>query len=161
LRASIGDAPTRGNEMTEIWTHNDGGRSVSGYRGTTGDCVARSISIATGMEYNNVYDLINEFGEKERLSKRRRNKSSARTGVHRVTVKKIMEHLGWTWTPTMTIGSGCKVHLKADELPSGKIVCALSKHYVAVIDGMINDTHDCSRDGTRCVYGYFTKGKNR
>jgi|SRR5262245_25045412 len=27
---------------------------------------------------------------------------------------------------------------------------------VAVIDGVIHDTHDCSRDGTRCVYGYFS-----
>jgi hypothetical protein len=30
-----------------------------------------------------------------------------------------------------------------------------SRHLVAVIDGVIHDTHDCSRDGTRCVYGYF------
>jgi len=22
--------------------------------------------------------------------------------------------------------------------------------------GVIHDTHDCSRDGTRCVYGYFS-----
>jgi hypothetical protein len=24
-----------------------------------------------------------------------------------------------------------------------------------VIDGVIHDTHDCSRNGTRCVYGYY------
>jgi len=28
---------------------------------------------------------------------------------------------------------------------------------VAVIDGVINDTYDCSREGTRCVYGYWEK----
>jgi hypothetical protein len=27
------------------------------------------------------------------------------------------------------------------------------------VDGIINDTYDCSREGTRCVYGYFTKGE--
>ena len=69
----------------------------------------------------------------------------------------VMKHLGWKWIPTMTIGSGCKVHLREDELPKGRIVCSLSKHETAVIDGVLNDTYDCSRDGTRCVYGYFIK----
>ena len=26
--------------------------------------------------------------------------------------------IGWVWTPTMQIGSGCTVHLHADELPN-------------------------------------------
>ena len=26
-----------------------------------------------------------------------------------------------------------------------------------VIDGVINDTFDCSRDETRCVYGYYSQ----
>ncbi len=56
---------------------------------------------------------------------------------------------------SMQIGSGCKVHLRADELTSGRLVANVSRHFVAVIDGVIHDTHDCSRDGTRCVYGYW------
>jgi hypothetical protein len=63
--------------------------------------------------------------------------------------------LGWVWTPTMQIGSGCTVHLRADELPPGRLVVSVSKHLTAVIDGVIHDTHDCSRRGTRCVYGYW------
>jgi len=31
-----------------------------------------------------------------------------------------MKSLGWIWTPTIQIGSGCTVHLRADELPSGQ-----------------------------------------
>jgi hypothetical protein len=58
----------------------------------------------------------------------------------------------------MFIGQGCKVHLRADELPKGRLVVALSKHIVAVIDGVIHDTDDPSRGGTRCVYGYFQNG---
>ena len=50
-----------------------------------------------------------------------------------------MQGLGWRWVPTMHIGQGCK----------------LSGHCAAVIDGVLHDTEDCSRDGTRCVYGYF------
>jgi len=55
----------------------------------------------------------------------------------------------------MSIGSGCKVHLDGNELPEGRLVASLSKHVAAVIDGVINDTYDCSREGTRCVYGYY------
>ena len=51
-----------------------------------------------------------------------------------------MESLGWKWTPTMQIGSGCTVHLRADELPSGGLVVSVSKHLTAVIDGVIHDT---------------------
>jgi hypothetical protein len=56
----------------------------------------------------------------------------------------------------MQIGSGCQVHMRDGELPSdGPLVLSLSKHYCAVVDGVIRDTHDPSRDGTRCVYGYW------
>ena len=139
------------------FNYNDGGRADAGYKGTTGDCAARSIAIAADMDYQDVYDLINEYGKKERLTKKRRirGKSSARTGVWKETFKKIMIDLGWEWTPTMLVGQGCKVHLRASELPKGRIICLTSKHYVAVIDGVVNDTYDPTRDGNRCVYGYF------
>jgi len=61
----------------------------------------------------------------------------------------------------MTIGSGCKVHLCADELPPGKIIVKLSGHVAAVIDGVLYDNHDCSRQGSRCVYGYWSKGAEK
>jgi hypothetical protein len=58
----------------------------------------------------------------------------------------------------MSIGSGCTVHLRDGELPMGRLIVSVSLHLVAVIDGIIHDTHDCSRDGTRCVYGYWRLG---
>lgn len=137
---------------------NDGGRSER-YRGLAGDCFTRAVAIANDMPYNDVYTLTNEFGSRERLTKKRRKrgKSTARNGVWGETARKIMSNLGWSWNPTMLIGQGCKVHLRDGELPMGRIVCLVSRHYVAVIDGVINDTHDCSRGGTRCVYGYWSK----
>jgi hypothetical protein len=83
-----------------------------------------------------------------------------------------MAELGFEWVPTMHIGSGCRVHLKAEELPSGRIIVAVSKHYTAMIDGVIHDTHDPRRDihwietrdgvtrtgvSSRCVYGYWRR----
>lgn len=139
------------------WIFDDGGRAEAGYKGTAGDCGCRAIAIATQKPYKEVYKLINEYGKLEKPSKRRRGRTNARTGVHNHTFRKIMEDLGWTWHPTMTIGTGCTTHLADGELPNGRIVCNVSKHYVAVIDGVVHDTYDCTRDGKRCVYGYFTK----
>ena len=136
---------------------NDGGRKAAGYRGKTGDCVVRSVAIATGLPYQQVYDLVNQSGANERPSKRKRGQSSARTGVYKDTTRRLLESLGWRWTPTMQIGSGCTVHLRSDELPSGRLVVSVSKHLTAVIDGVVHDTHDPSRRGTRCVYGYWKR----
>jgi hypothetical protein len=76
--------------------------------------------------------------------------------VSRKWFKDYMLSLGFTWTPTMTIGKGCTVHLRPDELPPGGLVVSLSRHYAAVIDGVVHDIFDPSRDGTRCVYGYWS-----
>ena len=85
---------------------------------------------------------------------------NARTGVFNYTSKKVMEELGWKWVPTMKVGQGCKIHLCTDELPHGRIIVRLSGHFAAVIDGVVHDTHDPTRDGTRCVYGYWTNDSN-
>ena len=140
-----------------MWVNDDGGRQAAGYKGQAGDCVTRAIAIATSQPYQEVYDALNGLAVTERTGKRKRGKSSARTGVYRPTLRKYLMSLGWQWTPTMQIGQGCKVHLTAAELPGGNLIVSVSKHLVAVVDGVIHDTHDPSRDGTRCVYGYWTK----
>ena len=136
----------------------DGGRAEAGYKGRARDCACRAIAIATGRPYQEVYDLVNEFAKAER-PRGRTKRSSARTGVQKPTMRKLMASIGWTWTPTMQVGSGCKVHLRADELPSGRLVVSVSRHYVAVIDGVAHDTYEDARDGTRCVYGYYPLAK--
>lgn len=142
-----------------LWAFDDGGRVAAGFRGHTGDCVTRAVAIATGMNYREVYDLVNSLGAEEKPRRTRSGKpkrSTARTGVSKKTTRKLMEHLGWSWTPTMAIGSGCTVHLSPEELPAGRIIAKVSGHICAVIDGVVRDTYDPTRDGTRCVYGYWS-----
>ena len=153
------------------WVFDDGGRAEAGFKGRTRDCACRAIAIATEKPYKEVYDLINSYGSKERLTKKRKAKgrSNARTGVWKETFRKIMTDLGWEWVSTMKIGQGCKVHLRSEELPMGRVVCLLAHHYVAVIDGVIHDTYDPNdrvdfetedyrfMKPDRCVYGYFIK----
>jgi hypothetical protein len=104
-----------------------------------------------------VYDALNALGKQERISKRKRGRSQARTGVYKETIKAYLLSLGWQWTPTMRIGQGCRVHLRANELPTGGLIVVVSRHLTAVIDGVIHDTADPSRNGTRCVYGYYCR----
>ena len=144
---------------------NDGGRAEAGYKGDTGDCVTRSIAIATGLPYQEVYDSLFELARthgatrRDKVARRIRGKNDAspRNGMWKQIYRPYLESLGWKWIPTMFVGQGCKVHLKADELPEGRLIVSVSKHMTAVIDGVIHDTHDPSRGGTRCVYGYFIK----
>lgn len=139
------------------YIYDDGGREVSGFKGTAGDCAVRAIAIITGKPYREIYDSINLLAQYEKITKKKKAKSNARTGVYKNTMKIYLASLGFIWKPTMTIGSGCKVHLNDGELPTGKIIVRLSKHFAAVIDGILHDTYDSSRDGTRCIYGYWTK----
>lgn len=137
------------------FVYNDGGRAEAGYIGDTRDCVCRAIAIAAQRPYKEVYDLINKYAKNERITKRNPKRSNARTGRRKETAQKILEHYGFTWVATMHIGQGCTVHLRENELPKGRIVCNLSGHFAAVIDGVLHDTYDCTRDGSRCVYGYY------
>ncbi len=137
------------------WNYNDGGRAAAGYKGDARDCFCRATAIAVGRPYQEVYDLINEYGKSEKITKRKKKRSNARTGTYKYTEQKVMEHYGWEWVSCMGIGTGCQVHLRKEELPAGRIICHVSRHMVAVIDGVIQDTYDSSRGGTRCVYGYY------
>jgi hypothetical protein len=145
------------------FVHDDGGRKAAGFKGHTGDCVARAIAIATGLPYAEVYGRLAKGNATQRLTKRSRKRktANAKSAAHGILTgrkwfKDYMAELGFAWTATMQIGQGCKVHLKADELPNGSLVVALSRHMAAVIDGALHDTYDCTRAGTRCVYGYWT-----
>lgn len=170
--------------------YNDGGRAAAGYSGKCGDCVARAVAIATEQPYEQVYRALADINAANRSKGRASfGKRSARNGigVRAVAFKRYMQSLGWTYVATMGIGTGCTVHLADGELPMGRLVVQVSKHYCAVIDGVINDTFDPSERGAtiyppgtppdqmpknvrwlengngwayepkRCVYGYWKK----
>lgn len=175
--------------------YNDGGRKAAGYKGSVGDCAVRAIAIAIEQPYQFVYDelsmanLFHSANSRDRVAKKlQRRGYTPRNGMFKKVVRAYMDSLGWAWVPTMRIGSGCTVHLREDELPSGRLVVSVSHHYTAVIDGVIHDTYDPSSRGStiyspnwpnipkgarqldngdwiyapdRCVYGYWTQEKTK
>lgn len=128
------------------FVYSDGGRSKYFQATNVGDCAVRAIANATGIDYKEVYNALKKLN----------GGKSCRDGTPKKVDKQYLTSLGWKWHPTMKIGSGCKVHLREDELPKGNLVVSVSGHLTCVKDGVIYDTYDCSRDGTRCVYGYWT-----
>jgi len=141
------------------WVLDDGGRAAAGFKGKARDCVCRAVAIAAELPYREVYDLINQLNREfpPRGTKSGPAQPKAWSGCSKKIIDKLFKRLGWAWTPTMGIGTGCTVHLREDELPAGRLVVNVSCHLVAVIDGVLYDNHDSRRGGMRCVYGYWRK----
>lgn len=148
----------------------DGGRKLAGYKGDVSDCVVRAAAIVDSIQneawpdeaYQKAYDRITELNKQVFDRKRKtRRKSAPRPYdyTYKKATRELMEERGGDWTPTMEIGGGCQVHMRADELPSGLLVVSVSKHVTVVCDHVILDTHNPDRKGNRCVYGYW-KFKN-
>ncbi len=147
------------------WAYDDGGRGDAGYKGRTGDCVTRAIAIASGTPYREVYDALHErtLSDRRLMAKlelrygaNARRHASPRDGVTKAVYKTYLLDHGWRWTPTMGIGTGCRIHLRERDLPAHPcMIASVSRHVCAIVDGEVRDTHDPSRGGTRCVYGVW------
>lgn len=132
------------------YIYDDGGRSLY-FKGNAGvrDCVCRAITIASGKDYKEVYNLLfKTMGE------------SPRGGVYtsKPKFKRMMASLGFTWTATSGIGSHQAVHLIKGELPEGRLVCSMAGHWTAVIDNQVRDTFDPRVNGYgqhRKIYGFW------
>ncbi|MBV9344668.1 MAG: hypothetical protein JOZ03_06720 [Gammaproteobacteria bacterium] len=115
----------------------------------------RAIAIATGRSYREIYAELAAVAAAE-TSRGTRRRNHPRTWLRQSTVRRFLEAHGWTFVTTTTPGGRPRLRLRAVELPAGRILVALSRHLCAVVDGVLHDTYDCSRAGTRRVYGYFT-----
>jgi hypothetical protein len=112
------------------WVYDDGGRWDAGYRPRhVGDCVVRAIAIATEKPYDEVHKALG----KPRL------------------YHPYLTSLGWGHIPI----AGRKIRLSPESLPPGRLVVEISRHLVAVIDGVIHDTYLPSN--RHCLRGYFAR----
>ncbi len=134
---------------------NDGGRSKY-FTEKAEDSVCRTISIATGKDYKEIQRLINAYIKKEELDEQ--YIKNAPFIVSKEICYKLLKELGWKWNPCMYFGKGCTTHLKNGELPKkGTFIVSISRQLTCVKDNVIYDIDNPSRDGTRCVYGYWSK----
>jgi hypothetical protein len=150
--------------------YDDGGREAAGFKASK-DCVVRAIALVMERDYAEIYHIMEQRNHKWLQTTRQRwirmmrkrdpkkvlKMAHPKTGTYKESYHDWILDQGYEWVPTMKIGSGCTVHLAAGELPMGRLIVVVSRHLTAVIDGVVHDTHDCTRRGTRCVYGYYVK----
>jgi hypothetical protein len=138
---------------------NDGGQPA----GTKGGCVIRAIAIATGKPHHEVHQALIE--ETRRYVKKHRNRVTGWIknsrggkgfdpiyGSYDDIYRPYLEALGWKHHST----EDRKVRLRAEDLPSGRLIVWVHRHIVAVIDGTIHDTFNSGGAGRRPVRGFYT-----
>lgn len=128
-----------------MYKYSDGGRSKAGYKGKSGDCGARAVSIATGMEYRDAIKLMKDFSEKGKLGSR-----AIANGVYKEDMDSALKSLGWEWVSAPKF-NGRKA--RYSDIPETAIL-RMARHYAAVVDGVLLDSWDSS---DKMVYGYWAK----
>jgi hypothetical protein len=142
------------------WVKSDGGRKAAGYGEAKGDCVARAITIATGKPYAEVFEDL-KAGAADHVKrwpnsktagwiKKSRSGGDPASGCFDAVSARYLRSIGWQYTRLRG-----RVFLRSGQLPPGRLIVALSRHFVAVIDGVIHDTYDSGGAGKRHVKGYW------
>ena len=123
--------------------YNDGGRSNYFKNQGGKDCAVRAISIATERNYLEVY--------KELTSLNLKHASIDEVGTYKKACHEYLTNKGWKWHK---LKEENKLQKDNHIIPiKGKVICQMSSHLTAIINGVIQDTfqpHDC-------VCGYYTK----
>ena len=158
---NVADCKPLDRKKHMAFKQNDAGRCQAGFKGNARDCFTRAYAITEGKGYKETYDELQEKFKKMKPLKGKRiigsGVSNARTGVYKEHAEQILKERGYKWKATSGIGKGFQMHVKEGELPKGKHILSVSKHYVASEDDDWYDTSDPSRNETRGVYGHWQK----
>ena len=128
--------------MEFIWS--DGGRAACGYVGLTGDCVTRSIAIATGLAYRDVYQGLSKASDK-----------TARHGITSDVYADLSSQPRLEEYLPLTV-------LRRRHLPRGVVIVAFqadgrnrTAHLACVIDHTVYDTWNPMEDPAYRIVGYW------
>lgn len=127
------------------YQYNDGGRKAAGFKGVAGDCGARAMAIALGLDYKAVYKELAQANADNGRAK------SARNGIYKDTYSDVLKRYGWAWHKAPQF-VGRKARCR--DMPEGVVIAKQARHFVAVLDGVAHDIWDCTE---RMVYGYWAK----
>lgn len=125
--------------------YNDGGRLEAGFKTQT-DCGIRAVAIACDISYKDARAIL-----KKSAKNGKQGNGQIANGIYKEDLNSALETFGFKWQQAPKF-EGRKA--KFYDLPKGKIIARMSKHFVAVVDNVIHDTWDSSE---KMVYGYWTK----
>lgn len=127
-----------------MFTYNDGGRDAAGFKGKK-DCGIRAVAIACEMSYQDARKLLKEYAKRGK-----QGSAAIARGIYKEDMDAALRSIGWHWKAAPKF-EGRKA--RYSDLPNGKVIARMAKHYAAVIEGELNDTWDSTN---KMVYGYWT-----
>ena len=126
------------------YSYNDGGRAEAGLKTRT-DCGIRAMAIACEISYSDARARL-----KDAASKGKQGSKAIARGIYKEDLSAALAKLGWSWKSSPNI-FGRKARCR--DL-TGTVIARQARHFVAVIDGIPQDTWDSSE---KMVYGYWSK----
>jgi hypothetical protein len=143
------------------WKHCDGGRAAAGLLplsdAVRGDCAARTIAIAAGLEYNQARQLLSRVWQTAQQWSEYPIKpyADADDGVPIAVTRRVLEsELGWEYHDLFVTQP---THVQ-EHLPMGSVVVMLATnlHLCAVLDCVLYDTYDSTEGGQATIAAYWT-----
>lgn len=129
--------------MSYIYT--DGGRVQAGFKSLT-DCGIRAMAVACDISYQEARKAL-----KEASKNGRKGSGAISTGIFKEDMEKALQAYGFVRKSAPKL-EGRKARYY--DLPRGRIVANMAKHFAAVIDGNLYDSWDSSG---KMVYDYWIK----
>jgi len=120
--------------------YNDGGQTRS-LRG--GYCGVRALAIAADMDWSDAEKHLREYTRKGKAAS-----GALSRGIHKADYDAALKALGFRWCLAPKF-NGRKA--RAADL-TGTVIARQARHFVAVIDGVVQDIWNCS---DKMVYGYW------
>lgn len=129
--------------MTYVKT--DGGKAEAGYKTKT-DCGIRAMAIACGIPYVEARKHLKAASKKGKMGS-----GAIAKGIYKEDMDVALKQFGFVWKSAPKF-EGRKA--RYSDLPNGRIVTRMARHFAAVVDGVLLDSWDSSE---KMVYGYWIK----
>lgn len=117
------------------FTRFDGGRKAAGYKGSTGDCVVRAITIASDGDYKEIYDACASANKLFHPNKA----ASARNGVFQDAWHYVCKYLGFE---DMGVKASEELSITDAYNRFGDCIVEIPRHLLAVKGGFVVDSWD-------------------
>lgn len=129
--------------MAYIYT--DGGRAEAGFKTQT-DCGIRAMAIACNIPYKEARKALREASKKGKMGS-----GAIARGIYKEDMQAALSAYGFVHKKAPKF-EGRKA--RYTDLPKGRIVAHMAKHFAAVVDGNLCDAWDSS---SKMVYDYWIK----
>lgn len=128
-----------------MFVYHDGGRTSSGFKGKN-DCAIRAMAIACDISYCEARNILKESSRDGKMGS-----GAISKGVYKEDLESALSQFGFKRKRAPKF-EGRKARYQ--DIPKGRVVVRMARHFAAVVDGVLYDTFDSSE---KMVYSYWVK----